>query len=185
MSAVPVRDNGTAVIVQFNSHFSYRRTGSTLGNASWCNETTVQQNQLIGQSSPIKCRTGCTVASEIVGNTLVYCQAYSVEGNWSFGINSFTFTAPKSSSYQISYASGTWGRLAVVGVNATGNITSSYWEIRMAINLLNRTDTKIINRTPVTLIAPTITIPQGIQYPLRIPNFDLDGDNVTCIKTKL
>jgi hypothetical protein len=181
MSAVALQDLGATVIIQYNNHFAYRGLGTQFGNKTFCNDTYIQQNlKLTLPPDNIECLTGCKTLHEVVGTTDVYCQAFSVQENWSYGFSTFNYTATKSSNYQITYTRAAWGRLAVVGTGAVGNTTEASWQLTLTQNLQNRKDTNTINTTPVTQVAPFISIPQGIQYSLKIPTMDADGDKVKC-----
>jgi hypothetical protein len=184
MSAVPYKDKGTNVTVVYNNHFAYKRTNTSFGAATWCNDTTINTRAIFGVSENIKCIRGCRVANETVGTTLVYCAAYSVSENWSYGTSTFNYSAPKSGNYSITYASGAFGLIMAVGYNATGTPSSASWQLTLTLNLLNRSDTHVINTTPVTLISPFISVPKGIQYALKIPFIDADADTVRCKQLK-
>jgi hypothetical protein len=182
MSAEPIQDLGISVLLQFNNQFGYKRLDTQFNNGTYCDDTTIQQNDQFNlPSDDIVCLTGCINNGEVIGTTAdVVCQAYSVLENWSYGSNTFAYTAPKSSNYQITYTSQAWGLLAAVGAGAADNATDASWQLTLTQNLENRKDTNAINTTPVTLIAPFISIPQGIQYTLSIPTIDADGDTVKC-----
>ena len=52
--------------------------------------------------------------------------------------------------------------------------------MRHKIDSTVRNDTNTINSSPVTLMAPIIQLPEGIQYTINIPSTDPDNDYVTC-----
>jgi hypothetical protein len=177
MSATVIADLGTSVTIQFRNNFAYKRVNTSFSAiTTWCNDTTIQTRAQFGVSEVIECVKNCFTLYEIVGNTEVYCESYSESENWSYGINTFVYSAPKSNNYQVSYYSGNWGQLAAYGAGAK----TQHWELRMRQNLSNRSDTNIINTTPVTLAAPFISLPQNIVYDLKIPFIDVDNDNIRC-----
>jgi hypothetical protein len=181
MSAVALQDLNGSVNIQYNNHFAYKMLGTMFGNGTYCDNTYIQQNLTLTLAPDnITCIVGCMTPNEVVGVTEVYCQAFSVIENWSYGYNTFTYFAPKSSNYQITYAKSAWGPLAAVGTGAIGTANSASWQMTLTQNLENRKDTNTINSTPVTQIAPFISIPQGIIYTLRIPTMDADGDVIKC-----
>jgi hypothetical protein len=178
MSAVVVADFNKYVEVQFTIHFAYKRVGTSLKAwRTWCNDTTIHEQHLIGVSDSIYCEDGCLSQWETVGTTEIYCQGYSEEENWTYGVNTFVYLAKKTDNYQVFYYSCCWGPLGAFGVGSTG---FGNWELRLIQNLLNRTDTGKINTTPISLTAPFVTLPQDIVYTMKIPYVDVDGDVVRC-----
>jgi hypothetical protein len=179
MSAMVIADMGTTVNISYTNHFAYKRSNTGLSpNTTWCNDTTIQSKAQFGSTELIYCARNCFTLGEIVGTTVVYCESFSELENWSYGISSFTYAAPKSNNYQVTYPSGSWGPLAAYGA---GNRTTANWELRLRQNLNNRSDTNVINTTPVTLSSPFTTLPRGIIYNLKIPFMDVDQDIVRCI----
>jgi len=86
-----------------------------------------------------------------------------------------------TSNYQLSYSGSAWGALAAYGYNNTAAATAGgYWEVRHKLDATVRNDTGTINTSPVTLMAPIVQLPTGIQYTISIPSTDADNDYVNC-----
>lgn len=106
-----------------------------------------------------------------IGDTQMYCNAYSVDENWSRGDRTFNFTFPKGGYYEVRYYGNQW-----VALNQGGGS----WEVRTTLDLSARPDNGRINTSPVTQVPQFITLRKGLNYSFKIPTYDADGDFVRC-----
>ena len=153
---------------------SYRRS---YDRTTFCDHSTIASNLTFGPTAPLVCQKNCLFKGERVGLTEIYCIAFSLEDDWSYGYNTFEFDFNKTDDYEFSYSSCCWAGLAVMGYNST---TGSSWEIRSSLNTNNRTDIQRVNTTPQTIMPPVVTVRLGFTYEIRIPAVDPDGDIVRC-----
>ena len=82
----------------------------------------------------------------------------------------------------MSYTGTAWGALVVYGYNSSASVHSlgGSWEVRHKLDATVRNDTGKINSSPVTLMAPIVQLPTGIQYTINIPSTDPDNDFINC-----
>jgi hypothetical protein len=162
----PISQTSTTVTMEFVSHWSWNR------GSYFCDQSTINSNTLIGPSSSIACRQGCTIAGESIGNTQFYCTAFSASENWSYGEKKFTFTIPQVALYQASFTGCCWISLY--------DGTAPSWEIGISLNSIVRTDTKNINSSPITSMFPVVRIPINRSKNITIPVSDPDKDVIKC-----
>lgn len=161
--------------MNFTIRFAYRRSYS---HSTFCNDTTISMQTLMGQTGNIICMEGCARTNEILANSLIHCLAYSVLDDWIYGTKTFSYLVEKTMNYQVRYHGGDWGELQVYGYNRT--YPDALWEVRHKIDSRVRNDTQRVNSAPINLMTPLITLPKDIIYILQIATLDYDGDIVKC-----
>jgi hypothetical protein len=172
-----VNDNGTFVTVEFKTNFGWTRSANE--TYTFCNETTIKNRILVGYPYPIYCRFSCTLETlnnpsngiMQIGDTKTYCSSFNVIDDWIRGDKTFNYTIPKTDNYQASFSSSSWTTL----VNG-GNM----WELRVKLDVTNRSDTGLINTSPITQMPQYMKLRKDFRYQFEIPVYDVDGDFVRC-----
>ena len=69
-----------------------------------CNRETIASGQLIGPETPgyLECVDGCTSTSR-VSDVSIRCTAYSVLGNWMYGVRNHSYTLPASAADVVTF----------------------------------------------------------------------------------
>ena len=167
----PVSNTTTTVTMLITHSWGWRNDFSA---ATACDSTTIANRTLMGVVNSILCDVGCTVANQVVGDTSMYCTAYSgpLLDNWSMGQKSYPIIIPVSSDVEIYFTSSSWVTLVVGG---------GTWMVRAKINTLVRSDIGQINSSPITTSAPSYCIRQGYIYQIILPMADANqGDDLRC-----
>jgi hypothetical protein len=103
LSARPLIDQGTTVMLEFTIRFAYRRSYT---NQTFCDDNTIRNNILFGPNFAITCDINCITKGEVIGTTSIYCVAYSMQEDWSYGTKSFMTRALKKNQYEVNYVGG-------------------------------------------------------------------------------
>lgn len=166
------RSNTTTTVTMLVTHsWGWRNSAST---TTACDNTIISGAALMGVVNDIYCDVGCTYYNQIVGDTSMYCTAFSdpLIDDWSMGYKSYLITIPVSSDVEIYFSSSAW-----VGLYAGGGT----WMVRAKMNTLVRSDIGKINSSPITTSAPSYCIRQGYSYQIILPIADANqGDDLRC-----
>jgi hypothetical protein len=180
MSARPITDNNNGTVVLEITLMSwFKRNGS---QGVWCNNTKAQQQASVSTPGTLRCVSGCTTGGFTSAPVAsMVCQSFSAVNDWSVTQLIANYLVTKSSAnYVVSFQNLTFSNVEQVVGSVASVLPSVTALLTMTQNLTNRSDTNLINTTPITTISPLIYIPSYSSYALSIPFYDADGDVVNC-----
>jgi hypothetical protein len=109
------------------------------------------------------------------------CESFSAVNDWSVTQVVANYLVTRSSAnYVMKFQNLTFSNVEQVVGSVASVLPSVTALLTMTQNLTNRSDTNLINTTPITVISPIIYVPRYSSYYLRIPVYDADGDLVNC-----
>ncbi|XP_039259400.2 IgGFc-binding protein-like isoform X1 [Styela clava] len=135
-----------------------------------CDERTITSGTLVGEDARWFCMFGC---SGVVASTREKCTEFNLGEDWMFGSNTFKKVFEDDGPIEISYMECCWLTDLVVGAGGE-------WALTTTLNLGIRSDTGGPNSSPVTAMAPMITLRAGVPDVIDLAVRDSDGDKVTC-----
>ena len=137
MSFRPIEELNNSVKFEIKTHFSWMRSN---GVDFYCNQSTINSLNLLGERFNILCTVGCDKTDQILFDinndlftTATFCTSWSLNDDWSFGEKLTQLYLPKRNNIQLSFLSNAWISLAV---NAVIPPSSSNFEFRLTFNLL-------------------------------------------------
>ena len=142
-------------------HISWRR------GTAFCNQSVIENGNLIGESYDIDCLHGCSESP--IANVTFMCTSYSIEEDWSFGERRFIYTFNETSNITIAFNGNAWIEPF-----------SSRWSILTSFLTVKRNDTGRINSTPRAITSPVLRLQENCTHTIRIPVTDPDNDIVRC-----
>nr|XP_022295374.1 uncharacterized protein LOC111105368 isoform X1 [Crassostrea virginica] len=155
--------------IKISHQIAWRRTYS----GAFCDDSTISSGGTISISANLYCRTGCSTTSKI-SSLYGRCIAYSSSEDWSLGEGSFFYTLPTPGmKYTFRVEACCWQSLLNGGSSDSIRMT-------MTADLATRTDTGVINSSPVVTMTPIVRLLAGCQHSVKIPTIDDDGDIVRC-----
>lgn len=176
LTAYAEKSSTVYVSVKFKWSLAWQRSASTV---SYCDETYLSSgansNKLIGEPNDLKCLVACKSPNEVLGQSSIYCSAYSSELDWSIGSNSLLQNVAVTDNYTLLVSNLTWPELVLSKNNPT-----PHSNLKLKIYTKNRQDTKQLNYAPTPTMLPVVNVRSGVRYPLKITYFDNDYDVVKC-----
>ena len=170
----PVSNSTTSVTMLITHSWAWRLNYDT---TTVCNAAVIAAGQLMGINDPMECDVGCLTVNQIVGDTRMYCTAFSPTNidNWSLGYKSYNVTFPITpDTKEIYFSSAAW-----IGLNL--GAASGVWMVRAKINTQVRPDIGVINSSPLTSSAPSYCIRKGYSYEVILPIADPNQfDDLRC-----
>jgi hypothetical protein len=165
----PMSNSTTSVTMLVTHSWAWRLTYNTQTN---CDNTVIASGNLMGINNPIDCSTGCFAAT--VGDTTMYCTAFSSADDWSLGYKSYNVTFLANTNAEIYFTSSAWVTLQLGAASGT-------WMVRAIINTEVRSDIGKINSSPLTSSAPSYCIRYGYSYSIVLPIADPNPtDDLRC-----
>ncbi|XP_052687753.1 uncharacterized protein LOC128166542 isoform X2 [Crassostrea angulata] len=156
--------------IEISHQMAWRRSYSS---SSYCDDTKIANGGLIALSANLYCREGCNSTSSI-STMRGKCIAFSAGEDWSLGEGSFLFTVPTPGiQYTFRLEGCCWQSLS-------NGASSGSMRMTLTADLQPRSDTGVINSSPVVTMTPVVRLLAGCQHSLRIPVIDADGDIVRC-----
>ncbi|XP_072048907.1 uncharacterized protein [Amphiura filiformis] len=151
--------------IEISYRMSWRRSFSS---SYYCDSHTIAHNHLIGAGYLYNKQSSANICS-----LTFYCTDYSVQEDWTTGVNKFYYDTSTTSltSFDMYFSSCCW-----ISINNGGGS----WSLEASVDLTRRSDTGLINSSPITAMTPIIRVQYGCNYNLHIPTSDPDGDEVRC-----
>jgi hypothetical protein len=166
----PVSNSTNSVTMLVTHSWAWRLTYDT---TTYCDNTVISSGTLMGINDDLLCDVGCFQFNQVVGDTRMYCTAFSTTDDWSMGYRSYNVIFPITSNAEIYYQNTAWVTLQTGG---TGT-----WSVRAKINTEVRSDIGKINSSPLTSSAPSYCIRHGYRYQIVLPIADPNPtDDLRC-----
>eukprot|EP00105_Crassostrea_gigas_P037277 XP_019921425.1 PREDICTED: integrin beta-like protein D [Crassostrea gigas] len=145
--------------IEISHQMAWRRSYSS---SAYCDDTKIANGGLIALSANLYCREGCNSTSSI-STMRGKCIAFSTGEDWSLGEGSFLFTVPTPGiQYTFRLEGCCWQSLSNGASSGTMRMT-------LTADLQPRSDTGVINSSPVVTMTPVVRLLAGCQHSLRIP----------------
>nr|XP_022301288.1 uncharacterized protein LOC111109459 [Crassostrea virginica] len=156
--------------IKISHQMAWRRSYSS---SAYCDDAKISSQANITVSASTYCRAGCNSTSS-VSSLYGRCIAFSASEDWTLTEGSFLFKAPTPGiAYTLRTEFCCWQSLRNGG-------SSSDIRLTMTADLRPRTDTGVINSSPVVTMTPIVRLLSGCSHQIQIPVIDADGDIVRC-----
>ncbi|XP_078331912.1 uncharacterized protein LOC111109459 isoform X4 [Crassostrea virginica] len=156
--------------IKISHQMAWRRSYSS---SAYCDDAKISSQANITVSASTYCRAGCNSTSS-VSSLYGRCIAFSASEDWTLTEGSFLFKAPTPGiAYTLRTEFCCWQSLRNGG-------SSSDIRLTMTADLRPRTDTGVINSSPVVTMTPIVRLLSGCSHQIQIPIIDADGDIVRC-----
>ena len=102
----PVSNSTNSVTMLITHSWGWRLSYPT--NECFCDNSVISSGTLMGIDDNIICDVGCFSANQVVGDTRMYCTAFSSIDDWSLGYKSYNVTFPSNVLAEIYFYGTNW-----------------------------------------------------------------------------